>query len=340
MDAIVTQALTKIYRGGVKAVDQVSFEVERGEIFGFVGPHGAGKTTTMKILNTLLRPTGGRAEVNGYDVVKTSAEVRKSIGYVAQEIGVDELATGKENLTLYGHLYHLGSGTVKRRVGELLDLVGLRGRENKLVSTYSGGMRKRLDIAMGLIHHPKILFLDEPTAGHDPQTRTHIWDYIRELSQEEGVTIFFTTHYMDEAEKLAHRIAIIDYGKIVALGTPDELKRQISGDVVTVQLEPRGPEKADDTLQRGLAIVKVLPFVHQIQPRNGDLNVYVERGDSAVPQLVRTLEGHDITVKTISLARPSLDDVFLKYTGRSIREETGERTSWAKMGRERRRRQP
>lgn len=338
MASIVTHELTKVYRSGVKAVDRVSFEVERGEIFGFLGPNGAGKTTTIKVLNTLLRPTAGWAEVNGYNVVKNPDQVRKSIGYVAQEIGVDEFATGKENLLLYGHLYQMDIRTIRRRVDELLALVGLTGQENRLVATYSGGMRKRLDIAMGLVHHPKVLFLDEPTAGLDPQTRSHIWDYILKLSGDEGITIFLTTHYMDEADKLADRIAIIDYGRIVAIGTPDEMKSQISGDVVTLRLEADGAAEADSILQRSGDIVRSLAFVYQIQERDGDLNVYVDRGDSAVPLLMRALEGNGIVVKAVSLARPSLDDVFLKYTGRTIREETGERTSWAKLARDRRRR--
>jgi ABC-2 type transport system ATP-binding protein len=218
MSVISTKQLTKVFPGDVRAVDGIDFEVEAGEIFGFLGPNGAGKTTTIKMLNTLISPTSGAATVAGFDISKSPAEVRKHIGYVAQDVGVDERATGRENLTLYGHFK------------EVFDLVGLTGSEDRMVSTYSGGMRKRLDLAMGLIHQPEVVFLDEPTTGLDPQTRAHIWEYIRNLAKSMGVTTFLTTHYLEEADHLADRIAIIDLGKIMAIGTPDELKRSIGGD--------------------------------------------------------------------------------------------------------------
>jgi len=236
VSVIVTHQLTKVFPGGIRAVDGIDFEVNAGEIFGFLGPNGAGKTTTIKMLNTLIQPTSGTAVVAGFDIRKNPAEVRKRIGYLAQDVGVDERATGRENLTLYGHFYRLDGKTIKKRVKEIFELVDLVGYEDKIVSTYSGGMRKRLDIAMGLIHQPDVMFLDEPTVGLDPQTRIHIWDYIRNLAKAMGVTIFLTTHYMEEADHLADRIAIIDRGKIIAMGAPDELKQSISGDVVTLSL--------------------------------------------------------------------------------------------------------
>ncbi|MBM3133098.1 MAG: ATP-binding cassette domain-containing protein, partial [Chloroflexi bacterium] len=234
MSTIQTDKLTKVFPGGITAVDAIDFEVREGEIFGFLGPNGAGKTTTIKMLNTLIRPTSGTAVVAGFDVVKHPAEVRRSIGYVAQDVGIDEHATGRENLTLYGRFYRLDGKTIKERVDSLFALVDLASFEDKMVSTYSGGMRKRLDIAMGLIHQPKLIFLDEPTVGLDPQTRARMWEYIQSLARTMGITIFLTTHYMDEADKLADRIAIIDRGKIMTIGTPDELKRSIGGDVVTL----------------------------------------------------------------------------------------------------------
>jgi len=338
MAMIRTQDLVKVYPGGVRAVDGVSFEVQKGEIFGFLGPNGAGKTTTIKVLVTLLRPTSGQAEVAGYDVSKYHREVRNRIGYVGQDVGIDELATGGENLRLYGHLYRLDDRTIKSRIEELMALVELTGYEDKRVSTYSGGMRKRLDIAMGLIHRPEVLILDEPTVGLDPQTRAHIREYVRNLSKQDGVTIFFTTHYMEEADIMADRIAIIDYGRIVALGTPEELKDEISGDVVTISLDMERPEETDRAMLQSSDTLKELQFVREIQRRDSDLNVYVDDGEHALPQLMRTLEGQGIMVKAISLARPSLDDVFLKHTGRTIREEEGKRTSFGQIERMRRRR--
>ncbi|MGB3129230.1 MAG: ATP-binding cassette domain-containing protein, partial [Dehalococcoidia bacterium] len=200
MSVIVTNQLTKVFPGNIRAVDGIDFEVKAGEIFGFLGPNGAGKTTTIKMLNTLIKPTSGTAVVTGIDVVRNPAEVRKNIGYVAQDVGVDEYATGRENLALYGRFYRLDGRTIKQRVKELFELVDLTGYEDKIVSTYSGGMRKRLDIAMGLIHQPQLIFLDEPTVGLDPQTRVHIWDYIGNLAKAMGITIFLTTHYMEEAD--------------------------------------------------------------------------------------------------------------------------------------------
>jgi len=339
MSIIETHQLTKVFPGDVRAVDGIDFEVKAGEIFGFLGPNGAGKTTTIKVLNTLIKPTSGTATVAGYDVVKNPAEVRKCIGYVAQDVGVDEYSTGRENLTLYGHFYRLDGRTIRERVKELFELVDLTGFEDKMVSTYSGGMRKRLDLAMGLIHYPKVIFLDEPTVGLDPQTRSHIWDYIRNLVKAMGITIFLTTHYMEEADSLAGRIAIIDLGKIVATGTPDELKQAIGGDVVTLSPRVTGEGERQESMKRIQSALSGKPFVLGMQATDGELAVYVNRGESAVPGIMRLLSGEGIDIETISMSRPTLDDVFLKYTGRTIRAQEGTRTTYAEIQRKRMRKQ-
>ena len=240
MSTISVRDLVKVYKGGIVALDGVSFDVEVGELFGFLGPNGAGKSTTIKILTTLLKPTSGSAKVLGIDVMNHPTEVRRNIGYAAQDVGIDENATAKENLVLYGHFYRLDGKAISRRTDELLELIDLARDANRLVATYSGGMRKRLDLAMAIMHQPKVLILDEPTVGLDPQTRGHIGDHIRNLGRELGISVFFTTHYMDEADGLADRVAIIDRGKIIAMGTPQELKNEISGDVVTLTLATDG----------------------------------------------------------------------------------------------------
>jgi ABC-2 type transport system ATP-binding protein len=334
---IQTNQLTKIYPGGVTAVDAIDFEIHAGEIFGFLGPNGAGKTTTIKMLNTLIPPTSGTAEVAGFDVVKNPAEVRKSIGYVAQDVGVDEHATGQENLTLYGHFYRLGGKTIKQRVKKIFELVDLIGYEDKMVSTYSGGMRKRLDIAMGLIHQPQLIFLDEPTVGLDPQTRTHIWDHIRHLAKAIGITIFLTTHYMEEADRLADRVAIIDRGKIIAIGTPLELKQSIGGDVVTISSNATGDTDRKEFMSRTQSALSGKPFVLRTQPADSELAVYVNNGESATPSIMRLLSGEGIEVETLSVSRPSLNDVFLKYTGRTMRAQEGTATTHSQMQRKRNR---
>jgi ABC-2 type transport system ATP-binding protein len=338
MSVIQTRGLTKVFPGDVKAVDGIDFEVRAGEIFGFLGPNGAGKTTTIKMLNTLVRPTSGSATVAGFDVEKSPAEVRKRIGYVAQDVGVDEHATARENLTLYGHFYRLDGGTIKQRIRDLFELVDLTGSEDKMVATYSGGMRKRLDIAMGLIHRPEIIFLDEPTVGLDPQTRHRIWEYISSLAKTMSVTIFLTTHYMDEADRLADRIAIIDLGKIVALGAPDDLKRGVGGDVVTLSPCDDKAESCQEFLRRTEAVLSGKPFVTGMQPTDGELAVYVNDSESALPSIMRLLSAEGIETRTISMARPSLDDVFLRYTGRTIRAQEGAPTTFAQMQRKRNRR--
>ncbi len=331
MSIVHTNQLTKIYPGDIRAVDGIDFEIAEGEIFGFLGPNGAGKTTTIKMLNTLIRPTSGTAIVVGYDVVNKPAEVRRNVGYVSQDVGIDEHATGRENLTLYGHFYRLDGKIIKQRVNELFEMVELTDHADKLASTYSGGMRKRLDLAMGLLHQPRLIFLDEPTTGLDPQTRNHIWDYIRSLAKDMGITIFLTTHYMEEADSLADRIAIIDHGKIITIGTPFELKQSIGGDVVTLSSQT-GIDGNYETLKT-LLVDK--PFVLEIQPMHDCLSVYVDHGESAVPAIMNLLASEGIEVKTLSVSSPSLDDVFLKYTGRTMRAEEGIATNYTQMQRRR-----
>ncbi|MBN2098075.1 MAG: ATP-binding cassette domain-containing protein [Dehalococcoidia bacterium] len=338
MSVIEAKALTKIYPGDIKAVDTIDFHVNAGEIFAFLGPNGAGKTTTIKMLNTLLMPTSGTATVAGFDVAKNSAEVRRRVGYAAQDVGIDEHATGRENLSLYGHFYRLDGRTIKARVKDLFELVDLAGYEDKMVSTYSGGMRKRLDLAMGLIHEPQVIFLDEPTTGLDPQTRAHLWEYINNLARSMGVAIFLTTHYMEEADRLADRIAIIDLGKIVSLGTSGELKKSIGGDVVTLTPPVERDEELREFIKRTEAVLAGQPFVAEMKPSDGALAVYVNDGSSAVPDMMQILSGQGIDVKTISISRPSLDDVFLKYTGRTIRTQEGTRTNFAQLRRQANRR--
>ena len=339
MSVIATYQLTKVFPGDIRAVDGIDLEVNAGEIFAFLGPNGAGKTTTIKMLNTLIRPTSGTATVAGFDIVKNSAEVRQHLGYVAQDVGVDEHATGRENLTLYGHFYRLDSKTIKQRVKEIFELVDLTGSEDRMVSTYSGGMRKRLDLAMGLIHEPEVIFMDEPTTGLDPQTRVHIWDYIRNLTKHVGVTTFLTTHYMEEADRLADHIAIIDRGKIIAMGTSDELKRSIGGDVVTLSPCVDKDDECQEFIRRTEAVLSGKPFVTGTKATDGELAVYVNDGGSAIPSIMQLLSSQGIEVKRISIARPSLDDVFLKYTGRTIRGQEGTPTTFAQVLRRRSKRQ-
>ncbi|MFC1951086.1 ATP-binding cassette domain-containing protein [Chloroflexota bacterium] len=333
MSIIETDKLTKVFKGDIRAVDGIDFEVKEGEVFGFLGPNGAGKTTTIKMLNTLIAPTSGSAKVAGYDIEKQAADVRTSIGYVAQDVGVDEHSTGKENLTLYGHYYRLDKATIKQRITEIFELVDLVGYEKKMVKTYSGGMRKRLDLAMGLIHNPRLVFMDEPTTGLDPQTRSKIWEYIRKMTKELGITIFLTTHYLEEADQLCNRVAIIDLGKIIATGTPAELKSSIGGDVIT--LSPcKGDEATcsqfmDDTQK----VLQGEPFVQRMQPAEEELAVYVDNAKTAAPAIMRILAEKRIDVETLAISHPSLDDVFLKYTGKTIRHQEGQASSFTDISR-------
>lgn len=317
-EIITTENLTKVYRGGIKAVDGVSFAVREGEIFGFLGPNGAGKSTTIAMLITLLRPTAGEARVAGYDLHRAAEKVRKSIGYVSQDIAVDDTLTGRENLFLQGHFYHLPLVEIRRRTQEVLAMVDLADRADDLVQSYSGGMRKRLDIAEGLLHRPRVLFLDEPTLGLDIQTRRRIWDYVERLRREEGITIFLTTHYMEEADSLCDRVAIIDHGRIVALGTPEELKQRIGGDLITLTLADGRKLEVLRQWLGGLSEVKGIT-----QGENGTFNLVVSQGEVAIPKVMATLAQAGTVVKSLALKRPSLDDVFIHYTGRELRENEG-----------------
>jgi ABC-2 type transport system ATP-binding protein len=296
----------------VEAVRGVNLDVRAGEIFGFLGPNGAGKTTTLRMLATLLPPTGGTATVAGADLEREPQTVRRRIGYVPQGNSTDPAMTGRGELVLQGRLYGMDRRTARRRAAEVLVALDLEAAADRATGTYSGGMRRRLDIGLGIIHRPAVLFLDEPTSGLDPQARARMWDEIRGL-RENGTTVFLTTHYLEEADALADRLAIIDHGRIVVEGTADELKREVAGDVVTIGI--------DGDVERILSTVRGQAFVREASSEDELIRLYVDQGDTAVPQLIRVLDGAGLRATTISLARPSLDDVFLRQTGRSLREE-------------------
>ena len=306
-DAVIqASGLVKRY-GELEAVKGIDLEVRAGEIFGFLGPNGAGKSTTISILCTLLSPTAGTARVAGIDVAYDPARVRQRIGLVFQDPSLDDQLTGRENLEFHAFIYSVPTSQRRQRIDEMLALVQLTDRASSQVKTYSGGMKRRLEIARGMLHQPKVLFLDEPTLGLDPQTRRSIWTHLNQLRSAKGVTIFMTTHYMDEAE-YCDRIAVIDQGKIVALGTPDELKAMVGGDVVTITSSR--PDEAAAEIERVLGVTPARD--------NGTLRMEVPDGKAFVPRLVRELKA---PVDTVTMRRPSLDDVFLKLTGRAIRDE-------------------
>ena len=296
----------------VEAVRGVDLVVEAGAIFGFLGPNGAGKTTTLRMLATLLAPTSGTATVAGADLARDPGGVRQRIGYVPQGGSTDPAETGRGELILQGRLYGMDAASAKRRAAEVLDGLGLLDAADRYVQTYSGGMRRRLDVGLGIVHRPAVLFLDEPTTGLDPQARAGMWDEIRGL-RDAGTTVFLTTHYLEEADALADRLAIIDHGRIVAEGTADELKRQVAGDVITIGVE--------GGVEHVLEAVRAQPFVREASLEGDLVRLYVDQGDVAVPQLIRVLDGAGLQAQTLTLARPSLDDVFLRQTGRSLRDE-------------------
>lgn len=298
------------------AVDSVSFSMADGEVFAFLGPNGAGKTTTINMLCTLLRPTGGTATVNGYDIVKQRSAVRRSIGLVFQDPTLDEHLTAEQNLRFHAYAYQIPRELAGRRIAELLELVELSDWRRSSVRTFSGGMKRRLEIARGLLHSPRVLFLDEPTLGLDPQTRRHIWQHILQLRQQHGLSIFLTTHYMDEAE-VAGRVAIMDNGRIIALDTPERLKDQLGGDVITVEAQNNDAAKAE--LQRRFGIVPL--------EEEGHLTFSVPHGDRFLPRLLRTMEN---SVISVGLRRPTLEDVFLHVTGHAIRDREADPVSEAR----------
>jgi len=306
MNTIEVEGLSRNF-GQLVAVDRVSFQVAEGEIFGFLGPNGAGKTTTINMLCTLLALSGGRAIVNGYDVVRQRSEVRHSIGLVFQEPALDEYLTAEQNLRFHAYAYKIPKELREKRIGKLLELVELSDRRKNKVRTFSGGMKRRLEIARGLLHNPRILFLDEPTLGLDPQTRRLIWDYIMALRKENNLTIFLTTHYMDEAENSDH-ISIIDHGRIIALDTPDKLKDALGGDVITL--------KAVDNNAAALELKERYSLSPVVQ--NDVITFSVPQGEKFLPKLMDSFQSH---LLSIGIRRPTLDDVFLKLTGRAIRDE-------------------
>ena len=311
MAIIETRNLTKRF-GKLVAVDRVSISVEEGEIFGFLGPNGAGKTTTINVLTTLLRPSEGSAAVAGLDVVKEDNRVRSIIGLVPQDLTVDEDLTGMENMLLQARLYHVPMSKAKPRIEEVLELLTLADAAGRKVETYSGGMRKRLELAEGLIHYPRVLFLDEPTLGLDVQTRVAMWDYIRKLRDEQKITVFLTTHYMEEADALCDRIAIIDRGRIIAQGTPHELKESLGGDIVEIVLEGDSRDI--------MAVLNSLPSVKEVKNTDDVYRIKVSRGEEALPSIIEKLLRKKIEIRRASLTEPTLDQVYLEYTGKSIRE--------------------
>ncbi|MEW5920045.1 MAG: ATP-binding cassette domain-containing protein [Bacillota bacterium] len=320
-EMIRTEKLVKVFPGGNKAVDEVSFSVYEGEIFGFLGPNGAGKSTTIMILTTLLDPTHGKAFVNGYDVNRNRKQVRMNLGYVSQVLSVDDALSGEENLWLQAGFYNLSREERKKRVNEVLDLTGLQQRRKDLVETYSGGMRKRLDIAAGLIHRPRVLFLDEPTLGLDIQTRREIWSYIKRLREEAGMTIFLTTHYMEEADQICDRIGIIDRGCLMTIDTPANLKKSLGGDLIFFDF---AAAVTQGDMELALQKLGEQPFIKKIAPRANDQNGFVavsSDGEADLPQFFAVLEQLKVKVNRVTLKIPSLDDVFLAFTGSELREE-------------------
>lgn len=312
MHVIETTGLTKRY-GKLTAVNNLNLSIEQGEIFGLLGPNGAGKTTLIMMLTTLRQPSSGTAKVNGFDILKEAGKVRKSIGIVFQDPSSDDILTGYENLKLHGMLYDMPDDLAKKRIEEVLKLVDLSDRKNDRVKKYSGGMRRRLELARGLMHHPKILFLDEPTLGLDPQTREHIWAYIKKLSNEEKITIIITTHYMDEADRLCDRLAIIDMGKIVAMDTPKRLKKDLGGD--TIRLECAKPN---------IKALKGLSYVKEIKNLGREVFLTVEDANKNLQEILKVAG----KVCSVEVRSPKLEDVFLHYTGRAIREDAPE-GGWA-----------
>ena len=312
---IATKELARTFKtrsGPVEAVRGVDLRVGAGEIFGFLGPNGAGKTTTLRMLATLITPTAGEATVAGADLRREPQEVRRRIGYVPQGGSTDPSETGRGELVIQGRLYGMSKSAAQTRAAEVLRTLDLEAAADRYTGTYSGGMRRRLDVGLGIVHQPAVLFLDEPTTGLDPQGRARMWDEIKGL-RERGTTVFLTTHYLEEADALCDRLAIIDQGRIVTEGTSDDLKRQVAGDVITIGV--------DGSRERVIALVSGLPFVREVGDEDDELvRLYVDRGETAMPQLLRFLDSAGVATISIALHKPSLDDVFLRQTGRSLRD--------------------
>jgi ABC-2 type transport system ATP-binding protein len=308
---IETKQLTRTFDGFI-AVKNVSFSVKKGEVFGFLGPNGAGKTTTIKMLTTLLRPSGGSAIIAEADIIKNRDNVRRAIGVVFQEPALDTELTGKENLDYHARMYNIGKNIRNKKIQEVLDLVDLTDKKDVFVKNYSGGMKRRLEIARGLMHSPQVLFLDEPTLGLDAQTRRAIWKYIKKMNKEKNTTIFLTTHYMDEADYLCDRIAIIDHGEILVIDTTERLKNLVGNDIITLTVSNQ-----NDFISN----LKQKSWIKNIETSTNAITLGVEKGEEKIPLIIEFAQKHNIQVKAISLRKPTLDDAFLHYTGRSIRED-------------------
>jgi ABC-2 type transport system ATP-binding protein len=313
--AVETHGLRKEFSGDVVAVDGIDLQVNEGEVFAFLGPNGAGKTTTVKILTTLIAATAGQATVAGFDVATQQHSIRRSIGVALQEAGLDGLATGRELLVLQGQLCGMSTADAKVRAQEMLELMGLTDAAERQVKTYSGGMKRRLDLGSALVHRPRMLFLDEPTEGLDPASRAAVWAEVQRLNRQAGMTVFLTTHYMEEADRLADRVAIIDHGSIVSEGSPAALKASIGADVVTVALRNGGVETARSLLAD-------MQGLHEMRPERSSLTLFVADGSQAVANVIRTLDGANVQMGAVSVAQPSLDEVFLRATGSRLEGAT------------------
>ena len=315
MKAIEVDSLTKEF-GDFKAVDDISFQVEEGEIFGFLGPNGAGKSTTMMILTTLLKPTSGNVFVGGYDVMLNAKKVREKIGYVQQEISVDEFLTGRENLYLHARINQIPSNLIKSRIDDVLELVELGEKKDQAALTYSGGMRKRLDIANGLLSRPSVLFLDEPTVGLDIQTRRKIWGYIKKIRKDFGMTIFISTHYMEEADKLCDRIGIIDHGKIQIVDTPKSMKSAIGNEIISFNLVD-GKANQDALIEQ----INKIEFVKEVKNKQDLITVFSTKSNEVIPKIFQESINLEMRIRSLTLKQPTLDDVFISYTGHDLRDE-------------------
>jgi len=316
MNAIEINSLTKNFKNST-AIDNISLNVEEGEIFGFLGPNGAGKSTTMMILTTLLKPTSGNASVHGFDVVSNASQVRKNIGFVQQEIGIDEYLTARENLQFQCKISRIPSEQIKKRIEEVIDLVELTEKQDEQSITFSGGMRKRLDIACGLIHRPKVLFLDEPTVGLDIQTRRKIWEYIRKIHKEFGMTLFVSTHYMEEADNLCDRVGIIDYGKIQVIDTPESMKNKLETDMITFSIIP-DETKQDQFTEK----INTLDLIKNVKINGNNMIVQSSNSNQVIPKIFQISSDIGISIDSFVLNKPTLDDVFISHTGRNLRDDT------------------